>query len=173
MPDSSALSLHSPRTSRKCGSRWTRATTVSLNRRANAMGIYIFHRAQCLHAVLSFLPDVTGTKRIPIRCFKTAPIRFSIARECPSESASSSLQMTEAVVPTSFTNWRWVRPACRTAPCSVNASGYAGGNLSFSRWSQFSTTPAFSYEVSRNMKSSGKRTLFRFTCSFRRLVVTP
>ena len=33
--------------------------------------------------------------------------------------------------------------------------------------------PAISRAVNRNIKSAGKRSRFRFTCSFRRLVVTP
>jgi len=37
-----------------------------------------------IHAVFSLLLCVAGTKRISTRCFRTAAIRFSIARECPS-----------------------------------------------------------------------------------------
>ena len=58
------------------------------------------------------------------------------------------------------------------APCSVKAWGRPGENLSVRRWSQFATTSAFSFAVSLNMKSAGKRVWLRFTCSFRRLVLT-
>jgi len=53
-------------------------------------------------ADFSALPWGTGTNRISTRCFKADAIRLSMARECPSYSASSRRQMAEAVVPTSL-----------------------------------------------------------------------
>jgi len=51
------------------------------------------------------------TNRNSTRLFSAFPMRRSIASECPSYSASSSLQMTEVVVPTSFASCYWMMPA--------------------------------------------------------------
>ena len=80
-----------------------------------------------IQADFSALPCATGTKRISRRCFKTEAIRFSITRECPSYSASSSRQIAEAVVPTLLANCRCVRPAFRRRAVSFRPT------LSFAR----------------------------------------
>jgi hypothetical protein len=59
------------------------------------------------------------------------------------------------------------------APCSVNARGRTGENLSRRRWSQIATTSAFSANVSWKEKSPGKRPSLRLTCSLSRLVDRP
>jgi hypothetical protein len=75
--------------------------------------------------------------------------------------------------PAKHNTWHRVTLANMTAPCSVNARGKVGENLSRRTWSQFATTSAFSLAVNTNMKSLGKRWRLRFTCSLSRFVVTP
>jgi hypothetical protein len=59
------------------------------------------------------------------------------------------------------------------APCSVKAAGKLLECSTLPNWSQFATTSSHSLMLNRKTKSYGKRSEFRLTCSFNRLVFTP
>ena len=50
-------------------------------------------------------------------------MRLSMESECPSWPASSSRQMTDAVVPIFFASWRWVNPALVRRPAGTQQTG--------------------------------------------------
>ncbi len=57
-------------------------------------------------------------------------------------------------------------------PCSVKTYGLEVECFSTLNRSQFATNSSFSSFVNWNRKRSGNRSMFRFTCSFNRLVST-
>src|SRR5579885_138622 len=57
-------------------------------------------------------------------------------------------------------------------PCSVNAAGRTGENLSLRRWSQLVTTSAFFSGARRNMKSEGNRSRLRLIAWFKAFILT-
>ena len=92
-------------------------------------------------------------------------------REESRSRISTMARTTKTDIRTACGLWRTF--AAMTAPFSVKAKGSDLENFSSARWSRFATTSFLSPGVRRIAKSRGNRRRLRFTCSLRRLVVTP